>query len=117
MLITASATLAAWQVLVMVAGDQQQALWAQAAVTKRQLLPVSEKRACVRLILGQSADTRDLVAPARFIVTREEMAENPVLENILMERQLSARQNFNNAGELIEYTKRIIEKIEAREKN
>ncbi len=65
-------------------------------------------------IFVQSADTRDVVVPARFAVTRGEMADNPVLENILVARQLSARQNYNNAGDLVRHTKQIIEKIEAR---
>jgi hypothetical protein len=65
-------------------------------------------------IFAQSSDTRDVVVPARFAVPRAEMAENPVLENILVARQLSARQNYNNAGDLIRHTKRVIEKIEAR---
>lgn len=67
-------------------------------------------------IFLQSSDTIDLVAPARFAVSREEMAGNPVLDNILVVRQLSNRQNFDIAGDLIEYTQRIIEKISAREK-
>ncbi len=65
-------------------------------------------------IFAQSADTQDVVVPARFAVTREEMADNPVLENILVARQLSARQNYNNAGDLVRHTKQVIEKIEAR---
>jgi hypothetical protein len=65
-------------------------------------------------IFAQSADTRDVVVPARFAVTRQEMADNPVLENILVARQLSARQNYNNAGDLVRHTKQVIEKIEAR---
>jgi hypothetical protein len=66
-------------------------------------------------IFAQSADTRDVVVPARFAVTRAEMAENPVLENILVARQLSARQNFNNAGDLVWHTKQVLEKIEERQ--
>lgn len=65
-------------------------------------------------IFAQSADTRDVVVPARFAVTREVMADNPVLENILVARQLSARQNYNNAGDLVRHTRQVIAKIEAR---
>jgi hypothetical protein len=65
-------------------------------------------------ILSESMDTKDMILPTRFSFERSSLAADRVLEGILGARQLSSRQNLNNAGDLIVRTERIIEHIEER---
>ncbi|WP_425411074.1 hypothetical protein [Hyphococcus sp.] len=68
-------------------------------------------------IFRQSDETLSLIAPPRFGNSREVLANDPVLENILVARQLTAKQDINNVTGLIDVTETIIRLVDGRKEN
>ncbi|MBT8472303.1 MAG: hypothetical protein HKN14_08465 [Marinicaulis sp.] len=60
-------------------------------------------------------DEEDYIAPPRFRDSRDKLSNDAVLENILVGRQVTTKQDLRNSAELVERTRALIAVIEERE--